>query len=681
MAELSKDILFNSVNQLSLGIIIIDQDYDVIFYNQWIKDCSTVVNDQKIGCHISEILEGFNDSRLSEACYDALILGLPSKLSNTFNPKPLPLFQKGHIGDINFRLHQQISVKNIQTQSKESLCEILINDVSSSVKKELMLKKLADENKKQQLKAEQANLSKSQFLANMSHEIRTPMNGVLGMLNLLSTTEQNQEQRHFTKLAQSSADTLLNIINDILDFSKIEAGKLEIELIDFDLISYLGDLVQSLSMKSKEKKLETILDVTDVEHQMVIGDPGRIRQIITNLVGNAVKFTQEGEIVVKASTKSNDEGSITLNIDVVDTGIGIPEDKCSMLFEAFSQVDVSTTREFGGTGLGLSIVKELCLLMGGEIIVSSVLGQGSKFSFNIQLNSSNANQLKKPNVDLQGINVLIVDDNHTNLEVLNKQLSMLNVKVKKAASGSEALALLAQCGKGYFAMAIIDMQMPEMSGDMLCQEIKKDSLFKDLKLIMLTSMDRRGDVQHFSKLGFSAYLLKPVIIDELTKAMAIILDNKQALKSASPIVSSHYISSLEKLNTDDNIRILLVEDNRINQQVALGILRKFGYSVDIAVNGLEAIKILEDGKLDKCYQMILMDCQMPEMDGYQTTEYIRNISGGNINSNIPIIAMTANTMKGDKEKCLNSGMNDYIAKPINPKLLQEKLNHWLGSNE
>jgi len=681
MSDISKEILINSINQLSLGVIIINQDYEVVFYNNWIKEHSAISDDVSIGCKVGDLLEGFNHSRLSEACDEALTLGLPNKLSNTFNPKPLPLFKKNHIGDENYRLHQQISIKTIKIQSENRLCEILIDDVSSSVKKEIMLKRLADENKKQQLKAEQANRAKSQFLANMSHEIRTPMNGVLGMLNLLSTTEQNQEQIHFTRLAQSSADTLLNIINDILDFSKIEAGKLEIELIDFDLPSHLGDLVQSLSLRNNEKQIETILDVTDVKHHMVIGDPGRLRQIITNLVGNAVKFTQKGEILVKASTQSNDVGNIILNIKVIDTGIGIPEDKCSILFDAFSQVDVSTTREYGGTGLGLSIVKQLCELMGGGITVSSVLGQGSEFSFNIQLKPSNAKKLRLPSVNLRGIKVLIVDDNLTNLEVLCKQLAILHVEVVKATSGSEALALLAKYDNDYFAMAILDMQMPEMSGDMLCHEIKKNKQFENLKLIMLTSMGQRGDAQRFSKLGFSAYLLKPVVIDELTKTMEIILDNKQALKNASPLVSSHYISSLEQPNTDSKIEILLVEDNRINQQVALGILNKFGYSVDIAVNGLDAIKVLEKGEDNKSYQLILMDCQMPEMDGYQTTEYIRKKSGNLIDTNIPIIAMTANTMKGDKEKCLNSGMNDYISKPINPKVLQEKITYWLSFNK
>jgi signal transduction histidine kinase/CheY-like chemotaxis protein len=680
MNDIQKNIFFRSVNELSLGVIIIDQHQHIIFYNEWIKEHSTISDNTAVGCKIGDVLEGFNDSRLSEACTEALTLGLPTKLSNTFNPKPLPLFQKSHIGDDNFRIQQQISIKNFNMGPAENLCEILIQDVSSSVKKEFMLKKLADENKKQQLKAELANRTKSQFLANMSHEIRTPMNGVLGMLNLLSTTNQTEEQVHFTRLAESSAETLLNIINDILDFSKIEAGKLDIELIDFDLLSNLSDLVQALSMKSKEKDLEIILDVTGIKHQMVIGDPGRLRQIITNLVGNAVKFTHKGEIVVKARTVMNNNRDIDLLINIIDTGIGIPADKCSTLFNAFTQVDISTTREYGGTGLGLSIVKQLCELMGGEVSVNSVLGKGSEFSFNIHLQTSAAKPLSQPDVNLSGIRVLIVDDNHTNLDVLSKQLKIYNVEVIQADSGIKALDVLHKYGAEYFSMAILDMQMPRMSGGMLCTEIRKVKLFDNLKLVMLTSMGQRGDAQRFSKMGFSAYLLKPVVINELLNTMKVIIDNNHVLKNTQPLLTSHSIASLEKANKEPKAKILLVEDNRINQQVALGILNKSGYSVDIAVNGLHAITTLEKQKSDCPYHLILMDCQMPEMDGYQATEYIRGNMGNSIVSTIPIIAMTANTMKGDKEKCLASGMNDYISKPINPKLLQEKINRWLNPN-
>ncbi|MBA6353634.1 MULTISPECIES: response regulator [unclassified Colwellia] len=678
MNNLTKDILFSSVNDLSLGIIIIDENHQVVFYNQWIKDHSVIVDDKGVGCKLGDILEGFNYSRLSDACNEALTLGLPTKLSNTFNPKPLALFHKSHVGDNDYRIQQQISIKSINTSPNERLCEILIQDVSSSVKKELMLKSLADENKKQQLKAELANRTKSQFLANMSHEIRTPMNGVLGMLNLLSTTKQSQEQAHFTRLAHSSADTLLHILNDILDFSKIEAGKLEVELITFDLLRNLGDLVQSLSMNSKDKKLEIILDVTDVGHQMVIGDPGRLRQIITNLVGNAIKFTPTGEIVIKAKTVLNDNGDIKLHISVIDTGIGIPADKCSILFDVFTQVDVSTTREYGGTGLGLSIVKQLCELMGGGITVSSVLGQGSEFSFNIQLKPSTEEVQTQLGTHLNGINILVTDDNLTHLAVLSKQLGLLGAEVIQADSGSKALAILKQYDSHYFAMAIIDMQMPSMSGSELSAEIRKIKSLDKLKIVMLTSMDQIVKGPLSSTSGFSDYLLKPVVIDELLNILDDTLNKTQILKNTAGVSASLGSNMLENKSQTTKAKILLVEDNRINQQVALGILRKFDYSIDIAVNGVNAIDILEKKDPEHPYDLILMDCQMPEMDGYQATEHIRNNMDSVLFSTIPIIAMTANTMKGDKEKCLASGMNDYISKPINPKLLEEKISYWLN---
>jgi CheY-like chemotaxis protein len=467
---------------------------------------------------------------------------------------------------------------------------------------------------------------------------------------------------------------LLHILNDILDFSKIEAGKLEVELITFDLLRNLGDLVQSLSMSNKDKKLEIIIDVTDVAHQMVIGDPGRLRQIITNLVGNAIKFTPSGEIVIKAKTDLNDNGDIKLHVSVIDTGIGIPADKCSILFDAFTQVDVSTTREYGGTGLGLSIVKQLCELMGGGITVSSVFGQGSEFSFNIQLKPSTEKLQTQLGAHLNGISILVTDDNLTHLEVLSKQLGLFGAKVIQANSGSKALAILKQYDSHYFAMAIIDMQMPNMSGSELSAEIRRIKSLDKLKIVMLTSMDQIVKGPLSSTSGSSDYLLKPVVIDELLNILDAKLNKTQVLKKTASLGSN----MLDNKSQTAKAKILLVEDNRINQQVALGILRKFDYSIDIAVNGVNAIDILEKKDPEEPYDLILMDCQMPEMDGYQATKHIRNNMDSVLFSTIPIIAMTANTMKGDKEKCLASGMNDYISKPINPKLLEEKISYWLN---
>ncbi len=682
MKHLPSDILFSSLNQLEVGVVIIDHDCEIVFFNQWFSDHSGVTSQDVIGKSISSIFSEFTDTRLEEACLCALNLGLPAKLSNTFNPKPLPLFLKNHIGDNHYRIHQQISVKSISSETNEKLCEILIDDVTSTVKKELMLKKLADENKQQQIKAELANSAKSQFLANMSHEIRTPMNGVLGMLDLLSATSLTKEQEYFSKLAKSSADTLLVLINDILDFSKIEAGKLEIELIDFDLRSHLGDLAQSLSIKAKEKNIEIILDDIDVEQTMVVGDPGRIRQIITNLVGNAIKFTKDGEVIIKAILFPNsvDSSKIMLDINVSDTGIGIPQSKCETLFDAFTQVDASTTREYGGTGLGLSIAKQLCQIMGGSISVSSEVNVGSTFNFTIALAQSEQHLDILPIENIKGLRVLLVDDNRTNRKVITNQLALWGVDTVEADSGEAALELLIKYDENFFSMAFIDMQMPHMSGDVLCKKIKAIPAWSSLKLVMLTSMGKRGDATYFADLGFSAYLIKPVIASDLHSTMEIIVNDGKVLAKATPLVTKHYISSLKKITKENCGKVLLVEDNRINQQVAMGILKRLGYKSEIAVNGIEALKMLKNVGESSPFEVVLMDCQMPEMDGYQATRAIRSCKDGSINKDIPIIAMTANAMVGDKEACLDAGMDDYLTKPIDYKLLEQKINHWLNKS-
>jgi len=680
MKNLSSEILFNSLNKLNVGIIIIDQNSNVVFSNDWISQHSVYQQEECVGKFIGDLFEGYNHSRLSDACQNALTLGLPTKLSNTFNSHPLPFYHKNYIGNAEYLIHQQISVKNIGSGDGNSLCEILIDNVSSSYRKEQMLKKLADENKQQQVKAEMANSAKSQFLANMSHEIRTPMNGVLGMLELLSSTTLTKEQQHFSNLAKTSADTLLHLINDILDFSKIEAGKLEVELIDFDLRSHLGDIVQALSIKAKEKHIEVILDDTGIDQNMVVGDPGRLRQIITNLVGNAIKFTNQGEIIVKAILTQTMNSKLNLEVMISDTGIGIPKEKCLTLFDPFTQVDASTTREFGGTGLGLSIVKQLCRLMKGDVFVTSKEGKGSVFNFNVILDESDKQSAMLPLANLHGCKILVVDDNATNRQMINKQLSLWGVAVIEAADGIQALDILESNDEHNFDLIIIDMQMPKMSGDMLCKKIKENPNLKTMKLIMLTSMGQRGDAKYFAELGFSAYLIKPVISSDLYHTMEIILDNGGALEKASPLVTKHYISSLKKVVPNNEGKILLVEDNRINQQVALGVLKRLGYQVEIAGNGLKALEALKSEDKNQPFELIFMDCQMPEMDGYQATQAIRSSSDGTINSTIPIIAMTANTMKGDKEKCLSVGMNDYISKPIDHKVVEYKITKWLNQD-
>lgn len=691
MHNVSQDVLLHSVNELSLGILIIDHNFNIVFYNQWIAEHSGIKEDVAMNCKIGDVFTTFNDSRLNEACVEALTLALPTKLSNTFNPMPLPLYKKGHIGDENYRIQQKISVKKIKNTPESPLCEILIQDVSSSVAKELKLKKLAADNKQQQLKAELANRTKSEFLANMSHEIRTPMNGVLGMLDLLSATQQTHEQSNFTRLAQSSADALLNIINDILDYSKVEAGKLEIEAIEFDLLAILGDLVQSLAFKAHDKALEVILDVEHITERLVIGDPGRLRQIMTNLVGNAIKFTSEGEVIIKVQTYLNEDSTITLTADIIDSGIGIPAEKCSTLFEAFTQVDASTTREYGGTGLGLSIVKQLCSLMNGTIAVKSNLNKGSTFSFRIQLKKpidteSSIEKREYPS-KFTGHKVLIVDDNKQNLKVSKSLLNAIGIEVETATSAKSALRLLKADVENNqdnpFTAVMVDIAMPETSGEQLCAEIREMQNSDDLTLIMLVPVGAFHEEEILANLNVAHCLSKPVISNDLAYCFQAITKELAANKTnnidptttAAKIENNDAVAIEPSENSQvptETKRILLVEDNRINQQVALGILKKFPFDVDVAENGVKAISLIESLD-DTPYDLILMDCQMPEMDGYQATQYIKNT----LKVTTPILAMTANTMKGDKEKCLASGMDDYIAKPINLKTVQEKIAQWL----
>ncbi len=645
------------------GIIITDNDKKIIKVNPAFTQITGYTEEEVMGRNPSILSSGRHDQHFFKEIWQAI------HIKNHWAGE---IWNKRKNGEIYPEWLAITAVRDEDNIITHYVGNFL--DVSEQKTQKLLLEQKAVELEQSRNAAEAATKAKSDFLATMSHEIRTPMNGVLGMTQLLADTSLDDQQREYLNTIEKSGELLLNIINDILDFSKIEADKMTLESIAFDMEELGYDVIQMLAVNAHKKNIEAIFHYQDDCPRHFLGDASRIRQIIVNFLGNAIKFTSKGHVLLDISCENIQTDNAELIVKVIDSGIGLSDEQQNKLFSAFTQADGSTTRKYGGTGLGLAISKRLVDLMEGTIGVSSSEGEGSTFWFKIRLPFSQKPE-PLPLANLNNVHALIVDDNRLNLRLLSEQLQSFGMTLDSCESGQQALELLDH-HQAKYQIIILDYMMPEMDGEMLAGHIKSIPAYQSVPLVLLSSNAHHGDARHYENIGFCAFLTKPVRVQTLRRTLEAALGLKQQGNNKRFLTRYSFNESQKK--PTDNIQfsahILLAEDDLTNQKVATGILNKLGLSIDIANNGFEALEKINQ----KNYDLILMDCRMPDMDGFEATRKIRQLENF---KTLPIIALTANVSDEDRQECLAAGMNDFLGKPFKLGEIADKLSQWLNTGQ